>query len=233
MCPKKKEEIEVSRRAFLNKTAVSLAGVAFMSELGCLHAKGKTAKSPTSQKTKKAPAKKAPVKKVCAQTEDNIEGPFYCSGAPWRTKLADAKTPGTPLSISGRVLQPDCSTPLVGAQIEIWHADIHGQYDNTCQTRNKSKSKYSFRGTMKTNANGEYAYDTIIPGRYLNGPQYRPAHIHYRVNAPGYQELITQLYFKGDPYNTVDGFIKASLIIPLQAKGKGKKGVFDIVLKKR
>ena len=33
----------------------------------------------------------------------------------------------------------------------------------------------------------------------------RPAHFHLMVSAPGYQSLITQLYFTGDKYIPEDG----------------------------
>ena len=60
----------------------------------------------------------------------------------------------------------------------------------------------------------------------------RPAHLHIRINvrepvchfpvytltipqAPGYEELTTALYFKGDPYLTSDAVfgVKSSLIV--------------------
>lgn len=50
----------------------------------------------------------------------------------------------------------------------------------------------------------------------------------------GYKTLVTQLYFKGDPMNAKDQFIKASLIIPLTTdkgdSGSYERGTFDIVL---
>src|SRR5262245_45664986 len=39
---------------------------------------------------------------VCAETEDNIEGPYYRRGAPLRSALADG-LPGTILTVRGRV----------------------------------------------------------------------------------------------------------------------------------
>jgi catechol 1,2-dioxygenase len=57
---------------------------------------------------------------------------------------------------------------------------------------------------MATDEKGVYSFTTILPGKYLNGELYRPAHIHFRVTAPGYREIISQIYFKGDPHITED-----------------------------
>src|SRR5262245_6402844 len=58
---------------------------------------------------------------VCAETEDNIEGPYYRRGAPMRADLAKG-LPGTVLAISGKVTGVDCK-PLAGAVLDVWHAD--------------------------------------------------------------------------------------------------------------
>ena len=51
---------------------------------------------------------------------------------------------------------------------------------------------------------GEYSFKTIFPGKYLNGEYYRPAHIHYRVTEKNSKELVSQIYFQGDPQITKD-----------------------------
>ena len=53
----------------------------------------------------------------------------------------------------------------------------------------------------------------MLPGRYLNGAQYRPAHVHVKVSAAGHVPLTTQLYFPDDPYNAIDPFIKNKQIV--------------------
>lgn len=60
------------------------------------------------------------------------------------------------------------------------------------------------RAKWFTNKNGEYSFKTILPGKYLNGKEYRPAHIHFRVTSDAYKELVSQIYFKGDPHIQVD-----------------------------
>jgi protocatechuate 3,4-dioxygenase beta subunit len=149
-------------------------------------------------------------------TADNIEGPFYKPGAPWQATLADAKEPGERLALAGFVTSTDC-TPLSDVVLDIWHADARGGYDN---------DGFHLRGKLRTDADGRWAVSTIIPGRYLNGPRYRPAHIHVKLRAAGHRALTTQLYFDGDPYNDGDPFIVDSLIMKL-ADGSAR---FDFVL---
>lgn len=139
---------------------------------------------------------------VCAPTASDIEGPFFKEHAPVRARLAAKGTPGRPLALTGSVVAPDCA-PIEDAVMEIWQADHQGAYDND---GNRFRATVPLRG-------GRFDVATIVPGRYLNGRQYRPAHIHVKLRAPGYAPLTTQLYFPGDPYNTRDPWFKPSLLV--------------------
>lgn len=169
--------------------------------------------APQARSTSKA-------EEACTPTEDNIEGPFFKDGAPSRVVLADASTKGTKLTLSGRVLSRKCA-PIAGARIEIWHADHEGAYDNR---------GFSFRAKLACDAQGAFAVESIIPGRYLNGERYRPAHLHLKIAAQGFRPLTTQLYFQGDPYNHGDPFIRQSLVMSLSDTPWGKAAAYDIVL---
>ncbi len=166
---------------------------------------------------------------ACQATEPNIEGPFYRAGAPSCSErhgpghcvLATPYTEGSLVTIEGRVLDRKCRA-LPGARIEIWHADHGGAYDN---------EGFAHRGRLETGAAGEYRVDTIIPGRYLNGETYRPAHIHVKIHAAGRPVLTTQLYFEGDPHNDHDPFIRPSLIMKLGPGDLGsQRARFDFVV---
>lgn len=51
------------------------------------------------------------------------------------------------------------------------------------------------------------------------------------MSVEGYEPLVTQLYFEGDPYNEIDPYIVPSLIMALADAGGGAKAsVFDFVL---
>ena len=166
-----------------------------------------------------------PVPAACAlerATAANIEGPFYRGGAPHRSVLAVPDDEGERLHLVGSVISTRCE-PLSGAVVDVWQANARGAYDN-------DSDRFRFRGVMTTDAHGRYDLRTIIPGRYLNGDRYRPAHIHIKVRAAGMRVLTTQLYFEGDPYNDGDPFIATSLIMPLARARDATQARFDFVL---
>lgn len=195
-----------TRRSFVTTLLTIVAGIAVLGLAAC---------------------KRRKELKACT-TSDDVLGPFYREAAPERTNLNVNSDPGTPLTISGTVFGVDCVTPLANATLEVWHADDSGAYDS-------STSDFEFRGTVGTDSDGRYQFTTIVPGQYLNGSQYRPSHIHFKVNADGHKEVITQLYFAGDPFIGNDPWGSDSdaeeRIIPLIDDGSGNmSGVFDIVL---
>jgi protocatechuate 3,4-dioxygenase beta subunit len=153
-------------------------------------------------------------------TAANIEGPFFRPGAPLRDVLAGDGVPGARLHLSCRVMSVGCA-PVRGARVEVWHADHQGAYDNR---------GFDFRATLVSDGDGAFDLETIVPGRYLNGSRYRPAHIHVKIHAAGHAPLTTQLYFAGDPYNEGDPFIDPSLIMTLGQTGAGSAAAFDFVL---
>lgn len=160
----------------------------------------------------------------CRPTEPNIEGPFYRAESPERCDLDRYGHAGQRLRIGGRVLSEDCKTPIAGAQVEVWHADPDGAYD----TATKEMRYY---GHVVTGEDGAWAFRTVMPGRYLNGRRYRPAHVHVKVFQGGRERLTTQLYFEGDPYIEGDAFVRESLIRPLKTLADGPvAATFDLVL---
>jgi protocatechuate 3,4-dioxygenase beta subunit len=170
----------------------------------------------------------------CGPTTDDIPGPFYQPDAPLRVALAANDEPGTYLFMKGKVYARDCTTPIPGATVDVWHASDSGCYSDATSCQGPHNDRYNLRGRMLSDAEGFYSYSTIIPGRYLNGSTYRPSHIHYKVTPPGGVELVTQLYFEGDPYLATDPWASdpkaAGRIITLQALKNGFGGDFDIVL---
>ncbi|MEZ4219859.1 MAG: hypothetical protein R3B13_02950 [Polyangiaceae bacterium] len=160
----------------------------------------------------------------CIVTDDNILGPFYSAGAPERADLRDGQA-GQRLVVSGRVYGCDCQTPLPNAVVDVWQANAAGAYDNV---------GYVLRGIVRTDATGRYEFTTILPGFYLNGADYRPRHIHFKVSHPQGVALTTQLYFEGDPNFGTDPFWKPGLIKKLtqdnDAEGALMRCEFDVVL---
>lgn len=164
---------------------------------------------------------------VCATTHDNIEGPYYRAGAPERWDLTIPGMKGTPLDIEGRVVDIDCKTPLRDAELDIWQANDEGHYDNDGSMRNVGML---LRGRVRTDGDGRYRVKSILPGRYLNGRQYRPAHVHVKLRAKDHRGLTTQLYFPDDPFNEIDPFIHSSLVMDVKKTDGALKARFDFVL---
>ena len=168
-------------------------------------------------------------------TEDNILGPYFRDGAPYRAKVTPPLAKGATLVVRGRVWGFDTKKPLAGAVLDIWQADADGRYDNDDPKAPPAKGTYVNRTRVLTDETGYYEFETVHPGAYQIGPDaWRPAHIHYLVRKAGYTTLVTQLYFKGDKFNAKDEFIKPSLVVALEAAkvngGAIETGVFDVVL---
>lgn len=145
-------------------------------------------------------------------TTNDILGPFYRPDAPLRSDLTYEGLAGNRITVKGKVFQPDCTTALANALVEIWHCDTEGNYDN-------DTSAYRQRARWLTNAQGEFSFKTILPGKYLNGELYRPSHIHFRVSEAGHKELVSQIYFQGDPHITKD---------PWASQQKAKERILEI-----
>ena len=178
----------------------------------------------------------------CSLTEQDIIGPFYRFGAPFQTKLATPSEPGERLIIAGKVYSSDCRSPLPNTLIEVWQANQAGLYDTGKPGNFTEGGDFNLRGMMLTDQQGNYEFETIMPGRYPVPPnlpgleQYagltRPAHIHFRVSESLHVPLTTQLYFKDDPYIAKDPWAsrKPSLAIGLRQDGKFLRGAFDLAL---
>lgn len=168
-------------------------------------------------------------------------GPYYLENAPIRdfgTALAQG-APGQPLSI--RVKVSDCSGPVQGVIVEAWHATSQGCYIHPnmrgCDDRGDPDFSRHW-GRMISEERGMIAFSTIKPGVYLNGPTYRPSHIHFRIRTAGgispQTDLVTQLYFEGDPYIIgdygADDPGAKNRIIPLSLSDGVLSGEFPITL---
>lgn len=160
------------------------------------------------------------------------EGPFYTNNPPTieNNQLAAANEVGTRMIISGVVRTLDCSEIIPNTIVDVWHANDPGEYDN---------SGYNLRGKMLSNAQGFYMFETIYPGKYLNGAVYRPSHIHFKITPPGFSTLTTQLYFEGDADLTTDPassitsgtYDATDRIIALTDNGQGiLEGTWDIIV---
>ena len=167
-------------------------------------------------------------------TTTDILGPFYRPGAPMRSNIIPPNSKGSPMNLSGTIFKEDGKTPINNASVEIWQCDENEHYDN-------ASDSYFFRGAIMTGKNGKYDFKTIVPVPYKADPNdessWRPAHIHMRVSVVDQQDLITQIYFKGDKYIDSDTWASSpqavNRILNIAKNPAGGNAVtFDVVMKK-
>ncbi|TBW27175.1 catechol 1,2-dioxygenase [Gramella sp. KN1008] len=163
-------------------------------------------------------------------TTSDILGPFYRPNAPMRSDLIPPGVHGTIAHLTGRIFRDDGSTALAGVLVEAWQCDADRVYDNT-------SDEFRFRGAVKTQSDGYYSFNTILPPPYNTGSGWRPAHIHMRISNPEHQDLITQIYFKDDPHLKDDPSSSSpeaiQRILPISKTASGEHQVqFDITMSK-
>lgn len=156
------------------------------------------------------------------ETTTDVLGPFYRPDSPMRESLVIKGEKGNPIELIGKIMHNDCITPYKNAKIEIWHCDGNGVYDN-------ETADFKYRGTAYSDNKGNYSFKTILPVPYGEGNNYRPAHFHMMISAKGYQPLVTQLYFVGDPWLEKDSSSSSPTakrrILEVQTKKNGTKRV--------
>jgi protocatechuate 3,4-dioxygenase beta subunit len=164
--------------------------------------------------------------KPAGATESTVFGPFYREGGPELPaggNMAEGAEGGTPTIIHGRVLDMD-GKPIANAMLDVWQADPVGLYDS----QRPDLEELHMRGIYRSDAEGNYLIRTMRPVHYqipTDGPvgsmlaatkrhPWRPAHVHFKVTAPGYQPLTTHLFDDVDEYLDSDAVfgVKDSLI---------------------
>jgi hydroxyquinol 1,2-dioxygenase len=146
-------------------------------------------------------------------TDSALLGPFYVEGRPTADNGADISdgVAGTPMFVTGRVVDEQ-GTPIAGAHVDTWHSDGEGFYD--VQQAEKLHDEFAMRALLTTDNDGRFWYRSITPRYYpmpTDGPcgeimraanrsVMRPQHVHFWFHAEGYEPLITQLFYRDDPY---------------------------------
>ena len=163
--------------------------------------------------------------KTPGATEATVFGPFFVDGAPEVPLGGDLArgAAGTPCHVSGHVLSTD-GTPLSDVRVDVWGADEDGFYDVQYPGERSAG-----RGWQRTGPDGGFRFWTVLPTPYPiphdgpvgdlltaagRGPM-RPAHLHFKVAAPGHRTLITHIFVAGDPYLDRDAVfgVKDSLVV--------------------
>ena len=149
--------------------------------------------------------------KPAGATEATVFGPFHIDQPPeYQTgqDIANGAS-GEPLFVTARVLNTE-GKAVAGARVNIWQADADGLYD----VQRPELQANQARGILHTDAQGRIAFQTVLPVSYpvpVDGPvgqmllatgrhPWRPAHVHFKIDAPGCQSLITHVFRDDDDY---------------------------------
>ena len=112
--------------------------------------------------------------------------------------LPDFNDPGPKIVISGIIYQADGKTPAADVALYVYHTDQKGIYPTKGNKTGWAKRHGYIRGWIKTNAQGEYKFYTLVPASYPNSAN--PKHIHPIIKEPGKNEYwIDEFVFDDDP----------------------------------
>jgi hydroxyquinol 1,2-dioxygenase len=158
-------------------------------------------------------------------TESTVFGPFHVEGSPEYPLGADVSNgaKGEPCFVRGAIRGID-GRPVPHAKLEVWQADEDGFYD----VQYAQSDEHRARGTLYSGPGGEYYFRTIVANPYPiphDGPvgrmlqalgrhPWRPAHLHFMIQADGYETLITHVFRNGDKYLDSDAVfgVRSTLI---------------------
>jgi len=161
-----------------------------------------------------------------SSTEGSVLGPFHTHEAETMVNgdLMSHDEEGEPCLVICTVKDRQ-GNPIEGVKIDIWETDSTGHYD----VQQPNQEGPDGRCVMGSDADGVFWFKAIVPVPYPiphDGPvgqllkllkrhPWRPAHMHFMFEKPGWDHLITALYVRNDPYETSDAVfgVKQSLVI--------------------
>lgn len=108
-------------------------------------------------------------------------------------RIAGPDEPGTPLVITGHVLEGPDRVPVAGARLLAFHTDAEGYYSVGGMDERNAR----LCGVLATDAEGRYRIETIRPAHYATGGP--PAHVHFELTPPSETMRRFTLNFEGDP----------------------------------
>jgi len=162
-------------------------------------------------------------------TEATVFGPFFIEGAPRVEPGADIANgaKGTPCAVRGQVRALD-GAPIADAVIDVWQSDEDGFYD----VQQPDQPGHRARAQLASGSDGRFHFQSILANCYPiphDGPvgdlltalgrhPWRPAHLHFMIQAPGFERLITHVFRRGDAYLTSDAVfgVRSTLIADWQ-----------------
>lgn len=167
-------------------------------------------------------------------TEATVFGPFFVLNAPKYENGDDISNgaTGEPCFVSGTV-RGIGGEPIADARMDVWQSDDEGSYD----VQRPHLDHAQGRGQLASQHDGRYHFKSIVAVPYPiphDGPvgqmldklgrhPWRPAHLHFMIQAPGYETLITHVFRSGGTYLESDAVfgVRSSLIADWKRHGPG------------
>ena len=144
-------------------------------------------------------------------TPNTVAGPFYRADAPELPLGANISRDerGERLDVQGRITDLD-GQAIRNAVVEVWQANGEGLYENQ---EPDLQPEFNLRGRFTADPQGRFQFVTVKPKGYTlpaDGPVGhlmtalglgldRPAHLHFRVSADGFETLTTHIFDRADP----------------------------------
>ena len=159
-------------------------------------------------------------------TENTVLGPFHVLNSPRYPNGADISLDGKgeSLLVEGRVTDPQ-GRPIAGATLDVWQANEDGFYD---VQQPGVQPPFNLRGIFTSDADGRFWFRSAKPRHYPipdDGPvgklltalgrhPNRPAHLHFIVEADGFDRVVTHIFTPDCVYLGEDAVfgVKDSLI---------------------
>ncbi|HET6768719.1 MAG TPA: hypothetical protein VFH08_15005 [Chitinophagaceae bacterium] len=142
---------------------------------------------------------------TCNERQDPVNNnqQKYCSsleaGQKGFIQLTKKDEPGEPLMIYGKIIDRKTNEPVRDVSLFLYQTDTSGIYNIPGVPDDQAR----IRGTVYTNESGCFKIKTILPGDYPG--QKNSRHLHYVINAKGYKEVRSIVFFKGFTTSNVSG----------------------------
>jgi len=167
-------------------------------------------------------------------TEATVFGPFYVPDAPAYENGDDISNGahGQPCFVRGTV-RGIGGERIAHARMDVWQSDDEGWYD----VQRPELDHAQGRGYLSTLEDGRYYFKSVVAVPYPiphDGPvgqmleklgrhPWRPAHLHFMIQAPGYETLITHVFRSGGTYLDSDAVfgVRSSLVANWEAHEPG------------
>ena len=145
-----------------------------------------------------------------------------------RIKIADINELGTRMLIRGTIYGSS-GKPEPNVKMFLYHTDAGGYYTRPVSNPRQAR----LHGTVWSDSQGQYAFETIKPGHYADVSTPPPMHIHVHLEPAALPDhWVESYYFEGDPklrpedISHVSGPGSFSNIVRLT---RGESGVLEAV----